>query len=488
MLDVGTDLEPEISKELHDLRQSTPQEWPEETLQRIKGPMKATTGGVPLKYLYGSDYPYRGLHEHCPIESHEVEARISHAKGGFSSIWGAAVLPYLAADIEDWPISVEQLAPYYQKVLGYVPFSAVSDGLQERFPLYAKSSYDLRPSPQAALLLDHMRRHQPGLLASGIMSGRARLAIRDNCTYCRMCLYGCPYGLIYNSADTIDDLRKGPRFHYQPGSFVDRVEECDGKVRIFVRSQEGERILDSTAVFIGCGTLGTARIMLKSKPIPGTLCVKDSHRFHLPVLQWKGAKNVDTEPMHTMSQIFLELFDPQVSRYTVHLQLYTYNDLYMLALRDKLGALFRLVKRPLRLVSERLSIIFVYVHSEESASMTMRLDGDKVVLESIGRAESSGIDRRIIRKLTRARKDLGFVPVGPMMKPASTGRGNHHGGTFPMSKTPDERGTDLLGRPRGFERVHLVDASTFPTVPATTITLTIMANAYRIGTECEIPE
>jgi choline dehydrogenase-like flavoprotein len=29
-------------------------------------------------------------------------------------------------------------------------------------------------------------------------------------------------------------------------------------------------------------------------------------------------------------------------------------------------------------------------------------------------------------------------------------------------------------------RVHLADASVFPTVPATTFTLTIMANAHRI--------
>ena len=31
--------------------------------------------------------------------------------------------------------------------------------------------------------------------------------------------------------------------------------------------------------------------------------------------------------------------------------------------------------------------------------------------------------------------------------------------------------------------IHLVDASVFPTVPATTFTLTIMANAHRIASE-----
>ena len=50
-----------------------------------------------------------------------------------------------------------------------------------------------------------------------------------------------------------------------------------------------------------------------------------------------------------------------------------------------------------------------------------------------------------------------------------------------MSKNPGDRETDLLGRPSGFQHVHVVDATTFPSIPSTTITLTAMANAYRIA-------
>ena len=39
--------------------------------------------------------------------------------------------------------------------------------------------------------------------------------------------------------------------------------------------------------------------------------------------------------------------------------------------------------------------------------------------------------------------------------------------------------------PRRHRQVHPVDASTFPTLPATTITYSIMANAYRIASEYE---
>lgn len=46
--------------------------------------------------------------------------------------------------------------------------------------------------------------------------------------------------------------------------------------------------------------------------------------------------------------------------------------------------------------------------------------------------------------------------------------------------------TDRLGRPNGLQRVHVIDASTFPSISATTITLTAIANARRIA--CEASE
>jgi choline dehydrogenase-like flavoprotein len=52
-----------------------------------------------------------------------------------------------------------------------------------------------------------------------------------------------------------------------------------------------------------------------------------------------------------------------------------------------------------------------------------------------------------------------------------------------MRDVAAELESDRQGRPYGFERVHLVDASVFPSLPATTITLTVMANAHRIGSE-----
>jgi choline dehydrogenase-like flavoprotein len=86
-------------------------------------------------------------------------------------------------------------------------------------------------------------------------------------------------------------------------------------------------------------------------------------------------------------------------------------------------------------------------------------------------------------KLMANARSLGGAPVVPAMQFAEPGRSYHSGGTFPMRAKPGKFETDTLGQPTGLERVHLLDASVFPSIPATTITLTVMANAHRIATQ-----
>jgi len=68
-----------------------------------------------------------------------------------------------------------------------------------------------------------------------------------------------------------------------------------------------------------------------------------------------------------------------------------------------------------------------------------------------------------------------------MLKAADPGRGFHTGGSFPMSNAPTGFQSDTLGRTHGLKRIHLVDSSTMPSIAATTVTFTAMANAHRIG-------
>jgi choline dehydrogenase-like flavoprotein len=91
--------------------------------------------------------------------------------------------------------------------------------------------------------------------------------------------------------------------------------------------------------------------------------------------------------------------------------------------------------------------------------------------------------RRILRELTGQARALGGLPLAPMLQIAEPGRGFHNGGSFPMRAEPGDLETDSLGRLRGWRHIHLVDASVLPSIPATTITFSAMANAHRIAWE-----
>jgi choline dehydrogenase-like flavoprotein len=213
------------------------------------------------------------------------------------------------------------------------------------------------------------------------------------------------------------------------------------------------------------------------------LTLRDSQYFLVPIIRARGIRNVDSEALYTLSQAFLELFHPRLGPHPVHLQIYTYSETIAAAVRGSLGPL-KMFARP---ILERLLIVQGYLHSNESSAiqMTLKRDGSKdlLQLEPVINPGTGGAVRRVLRELQGQCRALGGLVIPPMLQIAQPGRGFHCGGSLPMRTQPGEFETDTLGRPRGLSRVHVVDASILPAVPATTITFSVMANAHRIGWE-----
>jgi hypothetical protein len=66
-----------------------------------------------------------------------VETRPSFARG-LRTVWGAAILPYRAEEIRDWPIREHELACHYRAVLEFMPLAGRHDLLEQLFPLYSE--------------------------------------------------------------------------------------------------------------------------------------------------------------------------------------------------------------------------------------------------------------------------------------------------------------------------------------------------------------
>lgn len=494
MVDAGVTLEPERAAAVRALRSRVPSTWTQDELAPIKEGMDPTDKGVVLKRVFGSDFAYRGVEEHLGIESGQTGLKASLALGGLSNVWGAALLPYRAADVENWPFPIERLAPHYAAALEITGLAARNDGLRDLFPLHTRNFGELPFSVQSQQLWDRLEKSAPHLQGAGVRFGASRLAVKARrspedmgCVQCGLCMYGCPWGYIYNSASTIDALRAHPHFSYEPGVVVERVEESGDGVALtgFHPVTDEPWRAQADRVFLGAGVLPTAKIVLASRELYDTpRWILDSQYFLFPLLQLARSRGVETEELHTLSQIFLEILDPKISPHTVHLQLYSYNDLLPTAVRSGLGPLAWpwLVRR----VVERMMIVQGYLHSDHSSRIRIELrkgaGRPQLLASPEPNPHTPKMVKSVLRKLARLAPKLRAIPVEPLLQIAAPGRGFHCGGTFPMRAHPEQLDTDMLGRVPGWNRVHLIDASVLPSIPATTITLSVMANAHRIAT------
>ncbi|HEY1660955.1 MAG TPA: hypothetical protein VGI03_00920 [Verrucomicrobiae bacterium] len=491
MLDAGIELEPDRAELVRKLGSMNPSAWLPEEAAILKNSMPATSKRIPPKLIFGSNYPYRGADEHVPRREDGARVKPSLALGGFSTVWGAAMLPYRDEDIENWPIKNEALAPHYRAVAGFTGLAAQADDLEEWFPLYSDNPNALRTSRQADLFLNNLQSHRDAFRNSGWRFGRARMALRASdsaggkgCLYCTMCLYGCPYGCIYSAARTVSEMRADKNFQYRRDVIVTTLRENSEKVFIsgYHRQTREPLSFEAGRVYLASGIAPTTQILLRSQDAyDHPLRARDSQYYIFPLLTWHRARDAREEAAYTLSQLFIEIARPSVAPRPVHLQIYSYNDVIAQTVRKSLGPL----KMFAPMIEERILIAQGYLHSDDSPQieMTLKRDGEKDYLQvkAIANIETQRTTRRVLGEFRRNARKLGAIPLASMLQLMQPGAGFHTGGTFPMRAQPAEFESDSLGRPRGWSRVHAVDATILPSVPATTITFPVMANAHRIG-------
>ncbi len=493
MLDVGFELEKDKTELLTKINSLDKDDWDDEIIKKLKGNMDVHSQGVKVKNIYGSDYPYRGIKRYQPVKQNKSSMVRSLAKGGLSNVWGASILPYQSRDINDWPIGIKELELHYRAVLSFMPISGFEDDLASEYPLY--SSVDsFQISRQISNFMGDMLLNKDLLKGQGFSFGHSRLAVnfksmnrKRGCNYCGLCLYGCPYGLIYSSCQTLDWLMDNPKFKYISGVLVKRLTEKNDEVEITATdlNRNKNKIFKCSRVLLGAGTVSSTRILLESMDAYNRpVYFKHSDHFQIPLLRYDKIDNVMTERIHTLTQMFIELYDKRISENTIHMQCYSYNDLYLNVLNKMFGPLTKIFDKNIENFLGKLLIIKGYLHSDISSEIVGYLEpgsNGSFVLQGKPNHIASTALKKIKSKFSRNKKYFQAIPSPVFTKLSQPGIGNHSGSTFPMRKNPSEFESDLYGRPYGFKNVHLIDSTVFPSIPATTISLSIMANAHRIA-------
>ena len=430
---------------------------------------------------YGSDFAMEPV-EATFAEAGGVALRSSRAIGGLSNLWGAAVLPYRQQDMAGWPITAGDLAPHYRAVAALMPICGPTDALSPLFPAFAAPDHPaLAASPQGGALLRRLADQRDALSRTGCFAGAARVAVRPACHHCGLCLHGCPWNHIFSSRSALAGLARSARFEHRPGGVVRAFREDQAGVVVHLAAGAELR---AERLFIAAGVLETARILLASHPDNPELILLDSQQAFLPMLhRWRAPVRPDLPPHTTLPQLFVEIDDKAISPFTVHGQIYSWNEYYQRDLMASYGRKLPGTAALWRALSRRLMVAQLFLHSDHSARIALRLAGDgRLTALATPGADAGPVMQKAMARMAAAMGRGGMLALPMASRTGAAGASFHTGGTVPMAMSPGKGQSDRLGRPMGLSRVHVADASTFPGIPATTITFSAMANAHRIGT------
>jgi choline dehydrogenase-like flavoprotein len=498
VIDIGGRLDA-VTRELVATMAATPHEtwtrakWGDITVQ----PVPASSGSIPEKRSYGSDFPFRDFGQLEGVQSvGRVNGRvISGAYGGYSNVWGAQIMPFTAATLAQWPIRWRDLEPHYRAILQEVPLAGQDDDLASLFPLLVKP----RPLPPLAersrWVIDRYEARRAKIRSLGVVIGAARLAMRaEDCVQCGLCMTGCPYELIYSASHTFDRLIRTGRITYHSGLLAVGVGQR-GEHEVVVTALElgANRHHDFTAnrVFLAAGAMGTTRLVLGSlQQYERPVTLLESAQFVVPSLSRRPTPDPRRLHTFTLNQFNL-LVDTQgdgVELSQIHY--YPYNPTFLESLPGPLRE--RPTSKSTSALLRRVSVGLGYLPSWNSPRLEVTAkpgpEGGlaELTVDQKHAVRASPMLRLVLKTLLRAAPHLDLWPILPKVSVSQGGKSYHFGGSFPHSEDPAAGAplaSDRLGRLPQWDRVHLVDASVFPTVPATTFTLTVMANAHRIANE-----
>ena len=433
--------------------------------------------------------------------------------GGNSKVYGAVLLRLRERDFEEiqhpdgispgWPVKYDVFEPYYQAAeeLYHV------HGLRGEDPIEPPSSkpYAYPPvshEPRIQQLFDGLKRegHHPFHLPVGVLLDEAdgRVSPHSPCIRCNA-FDGYPC-LTNGKADAqvicVDPaLQNHANLTLMTGAYVDKLLTDSGGARISgveaVRGGE-RRTLTADIVVVACGALSSALLLLRSanEHHPNGL----ANRSGLVGRNYMRHNNsvllaISKTPNPTRFQKTLGLndfyFGSDDWQYPLgHIQMVGKSDATQIKGEGLPGFLQWFPDKPFEWVAAH-SLDF-WLTSEDLPMPHNRVfyDGDRVRLDL--KENNLEAHRRLRKKL----QDLcGKLDVHPQLFDRSLFLGQnipiggtaHQAGTLVFGTDPEKSVLDIHCKAHGIDNLYVTDASFFPSVGAVNPTLTLIANALRVG-------
>ena len=418
----------------------------------------------------------------------------SLAEGGLSNAWGAGVSMFDDDDLAEFPISLADLLPSYRRVSKRIGVSGSNDddlstfhGTDDSLLPAVRTSGNLRAfysrycaSPRSAW-------------ARGFRIGHGRNAVltedrphRSGCIYCGRCLWGCGQGAIYSATADLAQLRKKATFSYRDGLFVERIVKVDSGWRVVARNERTTTTATFKAkrIVLACGAIGSAKLVLDALRLHNRRIPMQSTPaagFGLLLLQRKLARMTDDHAFG-LGQLSFRAELPGPHPGYVCGSLFSADTLPASEFIAQLPFAYPLSRRIVRIGQPQLIVGNAYFAGSHRRN-ALRLDRDgRLEVSADSDAELLPVAKTFARRLGHMASRYGALLIPRTFRLLGPGQDIHYGATAPMRAHPRANETNALGEVAGLPGVYIADGASLTSLPAKPPSLTIMANADRIGT------
>jgi len=417
------------------------------------------------------------------IEQDDFFAAGAIGRGGLSRIWGGFVSELDDDDLEGWPITAFDLRPSYEAVVSRIGVSGSDEDDMAAF--YGGSGALQAPPPLGPTAAVILRRYTKARPDPDFALGHARNALltenrwqRQACDLGLGCLWGCARGAIYDARHDVALLRQHGNFALRDTT-AHRLERAEGGWDVVV---SGGHRLHAPRVVVAAGTLGSLHLVAPLIDAAAELRILNSPVMAMPLLVPRRLGRKAAMSGHSLAQLGFRLTCSAAPGDYVSGAVYEVAGLPPSSFTARMPLGRRAATEIFRALSPALAVATIYFpgrYSANTVKLRPAVHGPRIEVHGGVAPGFDEVARSVRKRLTTIWRKLGARPL-PGATLATAGTDAHLGGVFPMGLTAPH-GTDAHGELRAAPGIHLVDGSVLPTIPSKFTTLTIMANADRIG-------
>lgn len=245
-----------------------------------------------LSHKWPYELPYRGFHDEKQALFYQggVSSSIRYEDcdsvsvdrirvvGGRTVHWNAVVLRYAERDFkgwsvdgieEDWPLTYDELGPYYERIEQMIGVCGQDDGLE----IVPAGKHYLPPLPWRCS--EHILHRATKSMGIPLISVRKAVVTklydgRPPCHYCGHCMSGCDVGALFNSAVAmLPKAQRTGNFTLRQNALareilVDREGLAQGVSFVDTQTKQ-EQAVKAKVVVVCCATVESARLLLNSR-------------------------------------------------------------------------------------------------------------------------------------------------------------------------------------------------------------------------------